>query len=65
MSDLDNCPFCGGKAYLRQSPIDQTWEIECMNHFCVKIDTFFLTEDEAILKWNTRAPTTKQEVKDE
>ena len=55
MNELKPCPFCG-KSDIRiwKSP-DEYWQIQCNNDECCAQIYDNLTEEQAVLSWNTRA----------
>lgn len=69
MTELRNCPFCGGAVHaeLMLGYTDGRWGVHCSAH-CPTGGLFLViefSEAEAITAWNTRAsPTTPVELKD-
>ncbi len=60
-TELKPCPFCGGKARVRDATIEEQGSVVNGNfykfcgceHYCAEM--FGYTEEEAIKKWNRRA----------
>lgn len=71
MSDLERllpCPFCGGEVKVSSYDRPQA-DVFFVNHYCHSIANHWegkrwCSEKAAIKAWNTRAPTTKQDIKD-
>ena len=59
MTDLLNCPFCGGAASIRTDTAHSTaCLIGCAKIGCFGYEQWEETEDEAIAAWNRRATLT-------
>jgi Restriction alleviation protein Lar len=58
MSDLLNCPFCGGRAHVYTAQHRTSLNsIGCANRDCaVQSSTEYLPDEIAIAAWNRRAP---------
>lgn len=61
MSELKPCPFCGKEPNQDFLPEENFGELDTHRVMCIEHNSHFavtigLTADEAIKKWNTRAP---------
>ena len=57
MTDLLNCPFCGGNASTFEDYDSSAWEASCFNGDCrVEPHVWEKTKAEAIAAWNDRTP---------
>ena len=56
--ELKPCPFCGHEAVLHQSDcIYSDYDVGCFNGEClVEPHAWAESKEEAVTKWNTRAP---------
>lgn len=53
MSEIMNCPFCGGEATIDNAGGKyQAW---CKHCCCIHMGEFYNTEAEAVAAWNRRA----------
>ena len=54
---IKNCPFCGGRAKINESPVFQSYHIICMNKQCGADVWFYGSEfcaEDTFMKWNRR-----------
>lgn len=63
MSELLPCPFCGGRAFIKEfvDNCEKLYLVGCSNSECMGFDTTYgkTTVEEAIKAWNTRADDDK------
>lgn len=57
-NELKPCPFCGGKAWIINFPLSNTYEVRCIN--CDMGSWALLTRQEAVDKWNRRGGRLKK-----
>ena len=60
MTELKNCPFCGGKAAMESmitvAEMVTRFRVRCTGKGCaIAIDWDNFNQDEAAMKWNRRA----------
>lgn len=54
MSEIKNCPFCGGEAHKFENVIDKgKWFVECKE---CGASVLYRSENSAVKAWNTRKP---------
>lgn len=55
MDELKPCPFCGGKARVKDYGNGETFRVVCENYLCPAESFIYHTAQEAIDWWNRRA----------